>query len=164
MEHCLERLKAYFDEHAVRYEVQHHRVAYTAQRVADELGEKGRHVAKVVVAWIDGKMAMLVLPAPAHVDDERLAAWLGAKEVTHAHEDEFQHLFPDCEVGAMPPFGNLYHLPVYLDRSLADEPYLVFQAGSHRETMRIAATDYVRLVSPTVGEFVQPPRSVMAVG
>jgi Ala-tRNA(Pro) deacylase len=73
--------------------------------------------------------------------------------VRREREEEFKYLFPDCDVGAMPPFGNLYNVPVYLDRSLAEEPYMVFQAGSHHDTMRIAMADYLRLASPTVGDF-----------
>ena len=161
MENCLERLKTYFGEHGVPYEIQQHRTAFTAQKVADTLHEKGRYVAKVFIALVDGKLTMLVLPAPARVDYDRMKDWLGAQQVRAAHEDEFQHLFSDCEVGAMPPFGNLYHLPVYLDRSLADVPHLVFQAGSHRETMKIATADYLRLVSPTVGEFALHPHAAM---
>jgi Ala-tRNA(Pro) deacylase len=162
MGNCLERLQTYFGEHGVAYETQQHRTAFTAQRVADALHEKGRYVVKVFIAWVDGKLVMLVLPAPAHVDYDRVRDWLRAQEVRAAHEDEFEHLFPDCEVGAMPPFGNLYHLPVYLDRSLADVDHLVFQAGTHRETMKIAMADYLRLVSPAVGDFVLHPNTATA--
>jgi Ala-tRNA(Pro) deacylase len=162
MENCLERLKAYFGEHGVPYEIQQHRTAFTAQKVADALHEKGRFVAKVFIAWMDGKLAMLVLPAPAHVDYDRVRAWLGVQEVRAAHEDEFEHLFADCEVGAMPPFGNLYHLPVYLDRSLAEIDHLVFQAGTHRETMKVAMADYRQLVSPIIGDFALQPRAAMS--
>jgi Ala-tRNA(Pro) deacylase len=157
MDSCLERLKAYFGEHGVPYEIQQHRTVFTAQKVADVLHEKGRYVAKVFIAWVDGKLVMLVLPAPAHVDYDRVKERLGAKEVHAAHEEEFEHLFPDCEVGAMPPFGNMYHLPVHLDQSLSGLDHLVFQAGSHRETMKIAMADYLRLVSPTLGDFALHP-------
>jgi len=161
VENCLERLKAYFGEHGVQYEIQQHRTVFTAQKVADALHEKGRYVTKVFIALVDGKLAMLVLPAPAHVDYDRVREWLGAQEVRAAHEDEFEHLFPDCEVGAMPPFGNLYHLPVYLDRSLTEVSHLVFQAGSHRETMKVAMEDYRRLASPIIGDFALQPRAAV---
>jgi Ala-tRNA(Pro) deacylase len=150
---CFERLKYFFDENQVRYETQFHREVFTAQAVAAEIHEKGSHVAKVVMAWADGRPTMLVLPASAHVDFDLVRELLGADDVRREREEEFKYLFPDCEVGAMPPFGNLYNVPVYLDRSLAEQPYLVFQAGSHHETMRLAMADYLRLASPTVGEF-----------
>lgn len=151
---CIERLGSFFDDYGVKYEVQEHRDVFTMQEVAAELHEKGAHVAKVVIAWAEGKLIMLVLPAPAHVDFDRVKDMLGTKHVRPAREDEFKFLFPDCDVGAMPPFGNLYTIPVYIHRLLTEEPYLIFQAGSHRETMRMATTDYVRLAAPTVGDFV----------
>lgn len=155
MEKCLERLKFLLSENGIKYETQHHQEVYTTQEVAAELKEKGRHVAKVFIALADGKVTMLVLPAFGRVDFDRAKELLGAKFVRRAQEDEFKHVFPDCEVGAMPPFGNLYNVPVYLDRSLASMPYLVFQAGSHRDSMKIAMSDYLRAASPVVGDFIQ---------
>ena len=159
---CLERLKFFLDENGVKYEIQHHREVFTSQAVANELHEKGAHVAKVVIVWAAGKLVMLVLPAPTHVDFERVKAMLGTEHVRRAHEVEFKSVFPDCDVGAMPPFGNFYHLPVYIDHVLVEEPYLVFQAGSHRETMKVATTDYLRLVKPTPGDFALHARPVPA--
>lgn len=153
MEKCLERLKLYLSENGVAYEVQHHRDVFTSQKLAAELHEKGRHIGKVFMAWADGKFIMLVLPATRKVDLELARAALGANYVRLAREEEFRHLFADCDLGAMPPFGNLYGLPVYLDRSLTDMPYLVFEAGTHREAMRISMPDYVRLAAPVVREF-----------
>jgi len=153
METCCERLEQYLIDNRVYYEIQEHRAAFTIQEVAAALHEKGIHVAKVFVASADGQLIMLVLPAPAYVDLDRVKAMLNAKEVRRAREAEFAHLFPDCDVGAMPPFGNMYHLPVYLDGTLADQPYIVFQAGSHRKTIKIAMSDYWRLAAPTIGDF-----------
>jgi len=153
METCLNRLEQYFIEQRAYYEVQEHRQAFTIQEVAAALHEKGFHVAKVFMAWADGQLAMLVLPAPAQVDLERVKLLLHAQEVRRAHEAEFAHLFADCDVGAMPPLGHLYNLPIYLDRSLVEQPYLVFQAGSHRVTLKVAMSDYLRLAGPVIGDF-----------
>jgi Ala-tRNA(Pro) deacylase len=153
METCLARLEQYLTENRVYYEVQEHRQAFTIQEVAAALHEKGMHVAKVFIAWADGQLIMLVLPAPARVDLDRVRDMLGATEVRRAHEAEFARLFPDCDVGAMPPLGNLYDVPVYLDNTLADQSTLVFQAGSHRATLKIAMSDYWRLARPKTGDF-----------
>jgi Ala-tRNA(Pro) deacylase len=154
---CMEHLKKYLHDHGVVFEVQHHREVFTAQAVAAELHEKGAHVAKVVIGRADGRIVMLVVPAPARVDFERAARAMGAQFVRPAREDEFKSLFPDCEVGATPPFGNLYGVAVYLDQSLTLMPAFVFQAGSHRDTLRIALADYLRLATPKVGVFIQEP-------
>jgi Ala-tRNA(Pro) deacylase len=148
-----ERLEAYLREHGVRYEVTPHAEAYTAQEVAAAEHVSGRQFAKVVIADVDGKHVMLVLPAATRVDLVKLRAALGAKVARLAREEEFAPQFPDCEAGAMPPFGNLYNIPVYMDRSLTDQPRIVFNACSHRETVSIATADYHRLASPTVIEF-----------
>ena len=153
METCLARLEQYLTENRVYYEVQEHRQAFTIQEVAAALHEKGLHVAKVFMAWADGQLIMLVLPAPARVDLDRVRDMLGATEVRRAREAEFARLFPDCDVGAMPPLGNLYDVPVYLDDALADQSTLVFQAGSHRTTLKIAMSDYWRLARPKDGRF-----------
>jgi Ala-tRNA(Pro) deacylase len=138
----------------VYFEVQEHRQVYTMQEVAASLHEKGEHVAKVFIATVDGKPVMLVLPAPTQVDLDKVRALLKAKEARRAREFEFAQIFADCDVGAMPPFGNIYQVPVYFDRSLMDEPYIVFQAGTHHTTMKIAMTDYQRLASPVIGDFI----------
>jgi Ala-tRNA(Pro) deacylase len=99
---------------------------------------------------------LLVLPASLHVDLARLTAALGAKAIRLAHESEFVDTFPDCEVGAMPPFGNLYDLPVYVDRSLTTNEIVVFPAGTHTESMSVRFADYARLVEPVIVEFARP--------
>lgn len=150
---CLERLKFYLHENHVPFEVQHHPEAFTAQDVAASLHEAGAHVAKVVMGWVDGRIVMLVLPAPEHVDFERVEHLLHAQYARAAREEEFKHLFKDCEVGAMPPFGHLYGVPVYLDHALTLPAQIIFQAGSHRDTIKLATSDYLRLASPTVVSF-----------
>ena len=154
MEACVDRLKQYLTDNHVYFEVQEHRQAYTMQEVAASLHEKGEHVAKVFIASVDDKPIMLVLPAPLHVDLERVRKLLKATTARRAREFEFAQLFADCDVGAMPPFGNVYQVPVYIDRSLVEEPYIVFQAGTHHTTMKIAMSDYQRLVNPIVGDFI----------
>lgn len=150
---CRERLEAYLRARQVPFQVQHHPVAYTAQQVAASEHIPGRMVAKVVMVVADGRLVLLTLPAPARVDLARVAAMLGAREVRLAHEEEFAAAFPDCEVGAMPPFGNLYDLPVYADPSLAENQTIVFAAGTHTDTMSMAYSDFTRLVQPVVAPF-----------
>lgn len=151
-----ERLEKYFREQGVKSEVQSHPEVYTAQEVAAVEHIPGRLVAKVVIAIIDGQPTQLVLPAPFRVDLAKLRGAIGAKECRLAREEEFVTLFPDCEVGAMPPFGNLYNVPVIADRSLTEDPKIVFNAGTHRETMTVAYQDFARLVSPKMVEFAVP--------
>ncbi len=150
---CKERLEAYLREEKVPFEVQHHPVAYTAQQVAASEHIPGKMLAKTVMVIADGRMVMLALPAPYRVDLESAGAVLGAKEIHLAHEAEFGAAFPDCEVGAMPPFGNLYGVPVYVDRALAEDETIVFRAGTHTDTMSLKCADFARLVRPTVAEF-----------
>jgi Ala-tRNA(Pro) deacylase len=151
--HCKERLERYFHDAQVPFEEQEHRVAYTAQRVAAAEHVAGKFVAKVVVLIADGQPVMVTLPATMRVDLTRIAAMLRAKSVRLAEEDEFATIFPDCELGAMPPFGNFYGVPVYVDRALAEDEQIIFPAGTHTDTMSIAYADFARLVRPTVGAF-----------
>lgn len=155
---CLERLKFYLHENHVPFEVQHHREAYTAQDVAAALHEPGAHLAKVVMAWVDARIIMLVLPAPDHVDFQRVEQLLHARYARAAREEEFKHLFKDCEVGAMPPFGHLYGVPVYVEPTLTQPAEIILQAGTHRETLRLATADYLRLAAPTVVDFCVHPQ------
>ncbi len=154
MEACVDRMKQYLTDNHVYFEVQEHRQVYTMQEVAAALHEKGEHVAKVFIATVDGKPVMLVLPAPAQVDLDKVRVLLKAKEARRAREFEFAQLFADCDVGAMPPFGNIYQVPVYIDRSLMEESYIIFQAGTHHTTVKIAMSDYQRLANPVVGDFI----------
>ncbi len=152
---CREKLEAYLRQQGVAYEVQRHRQAFTAQEVAQAEHVPGRRVAKVVVIWADGRMAMLALPAPMKVDLEQVGAAIGAQQVRLAHEEELAVAFEDCEVGAMPPFGNLYDLPVYVDPALAENETIVIQAGTHTETISLRYEDFARLVQPRVVAFAR---------
>jgi len=149
----LKKLKDYLENNKVSYEVGYHQMAYTAQEIAATQHVPGKEMAKVVMVKADGKIVMLVLPASYRVETKKLKSALGCKKVGIIKEKEFQDLFPDCEVGAMPAFGNLYNLEVWVDKVLTENQSIVFQAGSHVETLRIKYEDYVRLVNPKVGDF-----------
>ena len=150
---CRERLQEYLVGNGVGFEIEQHRVTYTAQQLAAADHISGKRVAKVVVAMVDGEMVMLVLPASSQADLQRLKAELGAGEVRLAREEEFAAVFSDCDVGAMPPFGNLYGVPVYVDRDLIRAEEITFPAGSHTESMRIRYEDFEQLVEPKVMDF-----------
>jgi Ala-tRNA(Pro) deacylase len=150
---CREKLEAYLRENRVSFQVQHHARAFTAQEVAQREHVAGRLVAKVVILVADGKQAMLVLPAPVKVDLGRAARALGASEARLAHEHEFVAAFPDCEAGAMPPFGNLYDLPVWVERSLTADETIYFPVGTHADSMSLKYADFSRLVNPAVADF-----------
>ena len=152
---CKDDLEAYLRENKVAFQVQHHAVAYTAQEVAAAEHVPGGMLAKVVMLMGDGKLCMFVLPASAKVDLEKAAAVLGAKEARLAHEDEFADRFPGCEVGAMPPFGDLYGVPLYVDNSLAEDETIVFEAGTHTDTVSMKYADFARLAKPKVAEFAR---------
>jgi Ala-tRNA(Pro) deacylase len=148
-----ERLKRYLDEKHVPYEHHIHRTAYTAQQVAAEEHVPGRMVAKTVILANKDGYLMAVLPAPLHVDLGAMRALLGQPDARLATESEFGSLFPDSETGAMPPFGHLYGLPVYVDRSLARDDEIVFNAGTHRDTIRMRFEDFARLARPELADF-----------
>jgi Ala-tRNA(Pro) deacylase len=151
---CKERLQKHLREHKISFEAQTHPEAYTAQEVAAAQHVSGHQVAKVVMVWADQQMTMLVVPASGRVDLRGATELLGAKKVRLATEAEFSQHFPDCLVGAMPPFGNLYELPVYADRALADCDDIVFRVGTYTETMKIAYADFERLAQPQVGDLI----------
>jgi Ala-tRNA(Pro) deacylase len=147
---CRERLQDHLATNGVAFELEQHRVAYTAQDLAAAEHVSGKRVAKVVVVMAGGDPAMLVLPASSQVDLGRVAAEFGTEDIRLAKEDEFAGLFEDCEVGAMPPFGSLYSMPVWVDQSITKAPEITFPAGSHRESMRIRYSDFERLENPRV--------------
>jgi Ala-tRNA(Pro) deacylase len=149
----LKKLKDYLEKNGVSYEVGFHPEVFTAQEIAAAQHVRGKEMAKVVMVKADGKKLMLVLPASYQIDMKKLKKVLKCKKVSMAKEKDFEELFPDCEVGAMPPFGNLYNLEVWVDQVLTEDASIVFQAGNHIETVRIKYTDYARLVSPKVGDF-----------
>lgn len=156
---CRQRLEGYLRENGAPFEVQHHVRAITAQEVAATEHVPGKMFAKTVMVLPadEEKTVMLVLPAPYHVNPQKAAAALGVGEVHLAGEADFADSFPDCEVGAMPPFGNLYDVPVYVDRALAEDETIVFRAGTHTDTMSVSYADFERLVAPAVAEFADPP-------
>ncbi len=150
---CKERLERYFRENGVPFVALTHPPAFTAPEVAAVQHVPGKQVAKVVMVSAGGSLVMCVLPANAHISFRLLAGILNSTEARLAHEDEFSHIFSDCLLGAMPPFGNLYNIPVYLETSLTDDSELVFQAGTHTDAMRLRYSDYVRLVKPHIAQF-----------
>jgi Ala-tRNA(Pro) deacylase len=146
---CRETLETYFQRHDVPFEVQEHGLAFTAQKVAASEHVPGRMLAKVVMVFVGDGLTMLVMPAHFQVDLEATKAGFG-RDVRLASEAEFAPSFPDCEPGAMPPFGNLYGVPVYADEALARNEQIVFQAGTHTETMSVSYEAFDRLVQPIV--------------
>ena len=149
----LKKLKDYLEQNQVSYELGYHVRVYTAQEIAAAQHIPGKELAKVVMVKADGRMVMLVLPASYRVDTKKLKKVLKCKKLGISKEKDFEELFPDCEIGAMPPFGKLYHLEVWVDQVLTEDEFIVFQAGSHVETLRIKYSDYARLVNPKVGDF-----------
>lgn len=149
----VEKLKQYLDQNQVKYVCVTHSPAFTAQEIAASAHIPGRELAKTVMVELDGSMAMAVLPASFQVDLEALRSLAGAGEIALASENQFKNLFPGCEPGAMPPFGNLYDMAVYATESLAEDEEIAFNAGSHTELVRVAYADFARLVEPVVGRF-----------
>jgi len=158
---CKERLEAYLREKGVPYQNQHHVRAISAQEVAATEHVPGRMFAKTVIVTPDDEqsMVMLVLPAPSHVNPLKASAAMGVSEVHLADEERFADTFPDCEVGAMPPFGNLYDVPVYVDRALVEDETIVFRSGTHTDTMSVSYADFEKLVRPTVADIADPSGS-----
>ena len=147
-------LKTLLDENHIPYSAVPHTTTYTAQGTAATMKISGRELAKTVVLRAGDETILAVLPAAHHASLDKLSNLLG-KPVRLAMEQEFINLFPDCELGAMPPFGSLYHLPVYVDESLAADEEIFFNAGTHREAIRMRYEDFARLAKPTVGSFAR---------
>ncbi len=147
------KLKEFLDSHNIKYVTISHSPAYTAQAIAASAHVAGKDLAKTVMVKIDGKMAMAVLPASYQVDLELMKKAVGAGGVEIASEDEFKDLFPGCEVGAMPPFGNLFDMDVFAAKKLAEDEEIAFNAGSHTELIKLAYRDFEDLVKPTVVAF-----------
>lgn len=150
---ALASLMDYLDNHSIRYIVISHSPAYTAQGIAGLAHISGKELAKTVIVKLDGKLVMAVLPAMFHVNLEMLRKATRAKTVLLAEEEEFKDRFPECETGAMPPFGNLFGLPVFADDSLTKDKEIAFNAGSHRELVQMAWEDFRKLAEPTVIRF-----------
>jgi Ala-tRNA(Pro) deacylase len=148
------RLKSFLEENQIPYSVMTHTATYTAQGAAATMQMSGKELAKTVVLWAGEEIILAVLPAPNHVRLDMLATEL-RKPVRLATEQEFSSLFPDCELGAMPPLGSLYNLPVFVDESLAADEAIVFNAGTHRDAIRMLYDDFVRLTKPRVCSFAR---------
>jgi Ala-tRNA(Pro) deacylase len=161
MAECLERLTLYLNANHVHFELEPPQ-ASLAQRPAVERPETDAHRAKAVIARVDERLIMLVLPAREPVDFERVREMLHARSAGAAREAEFQDCFCDCEPGALPLFGHLYEVPVYLDPALLQSSEMTFPAGSRRVSVTLATADYLRLASPTVVEFALRPRALAA--
>jgi Ala-tRNA(Pro) deacylase len=147
------KLKAFLDQEGIKYVSIVHSPAYTAQEVAASAHITGRELAKTVIVELDGNMAMAVLPANRKIVLQDLREVTGCDEVKFAGEEQFQQKFPDCETGAMPPFGNLYGMEVYLAESLTQNEAIAFNAGSHTEVIKLAFRDFDRLVHPRIMSF-----------
>jgi Ala-tRNA(Pro) deacylase len=142
------RLREFLESNGVKYLTIPHRQAYTAMEVAESAHVPGREMAKTVIVDVDGRLAMAVLPATRHVNVEHLRRSVGAQHVGIAKEGEFRFDFPECEVGAMPPFGNLFNMEVLVDPKLAEDEEIAFNAGTHTEVVKMAYKDFDRLVHP----------------
>jgi Ala-tRNA(Pro) deacylase len=152
---CKERLEAYLREHQVPFQLQHHAQAFSAQKIAESEHIPGKMVAKTIIARADDNMISLVLPASSRADLNKVQTALGAREIRLAHEAEFAATFPDCAVGTMPPFGNLYGIPVYVEQSLTGQETIAFPVGTYTDTMSLRYADFERLVHPKVMTFAQ---------
>lgn len=152
----LTRLREYLDENGVPYEVRTHATAYTARGVADVEHISAIEMTKVVILRSGSEFLMALLPALYKVDVTQLRHVTGKPKLYLAAEQEFTGLFPECEPGAMPPFGNLYGLPVWVDEPLCQQQEIAFNAGTHTQTVHMAYADFARLVKPRVASFGKP--------
>ena len=146
----VKKLKKFLDSNDVKYVSISHSPAYDAQRIAASAHIPGKELAKTVIVRIDDKFAMAVLPASCRVHLGHLKTAVTASHVELASESEVESLFPDCERGAMPPFGNLYDMDVYVAEQLREDEKIAFSAGSHTELIRLAYKDFERLVTPKI--------------
>lgn len=147
------RVIDFLKKSGVKYKVSTHDEAFTAQQMAAIEHEPGRYVAKPVIVKADGEFLMCVLPAPCKIDLQALKKQLGAKSVELAEENEIGRIFEDCDLGAEPPFGNLYDLTTIIDKALKEDDHITFQASTHKKSIRMSMADYTRLVQPKVLEF-----------
>ena len=144
------RLKEFLDDQGIKYTTIRHSQAFTAQEIAHSVHISGKDIAKTVIVRVDGRLAMVVLPASDQVVFAFLQEIIGATDVELATEREFKDSFPGCEIGAMPPFGNLFDMDVYASGSLGEHEDIAFNAGNHTELVRMKYADYERLVRPKV--------------
>jgi Ala-tRNA(Pro) deacylase len=149
----VKKLKEFLDKQGIEYVTISHSKAYSAQKTAASAHISGKELAKTVMIKVDGKMAMAILPASFRVDFKLLKGAIGAKKVELAKEQEFKDMFPNCETGAMPPFGNLWNLHVYVAESLTENEEIAFCAGSHTELVRMKFGDYMKHVNPEIVKY-----------
>ena len=147
------KLKDFLDAHKVKYVTLRHSIAYPASEIAASAHVKGRNLAKTVIVRLDGKLAMAVLPSKFRVNLERLRVASRSGSAELSGEADFAREFPGCDEGAMPPFGNLYGMPVYVDPSLAEDEEIAFNACTHTEVIRMRYADWERFVHPSVASF-----------
>ncbi|EON93572.1 YbaK/prolyl-tRNA synthetase associated region [Marinobacter lipolyticus SM19] len=148
-----QKLREFLDSNAVSYRTEAHEPTVDASRTAQAAHVRGREFAKTVIVKADGRLFMTVLPSTDRVHVDQLKQALGARDLELADEDDINAAFPDCEIGAMPPFGNLYNMDVFVSEHLREDEHIVFNAGSHSEVMRMSYQDYDRLVHPQVLHF-----------
>lgn len=146
----LAKLMNYLDEHDKKYVVVKHSPAFTAQEVAASAHIPGKDMVKTVIVKVDGDMKMVVLPSTHNVDFDSIKETLGAGEVELASEDEFESMFPDCELGAMPPFGHLYDMQTLVAEALTKDEEIAFNAGTHKELVKMSYRDYEELAKPHI--------------
>ncbi len=149
----VKKMKKFLDEHGIKYVTFQHSPAYTAQEIAQSAHIPGKNLAKIVMLRVDDRLAMAVVPASHQVNLESLKDAANANMVELANEQEFKGMFPDCETGAMPPFGNLYDMSVFVSEALAEDEAIAFNAGTHTELVGLAYRDFERLVQPKLGNF-----------
>jgi Ala-tRNA(Pro) deacylase len=150
------RLKTILNQEHVKYLAVAHVPTYSAQYAASVMHVRGKDVAKTVVLRSGKNMLLAVLPASYQINLEKLSAVVGS-QVQLVEENECSRLFPDCEPGVFPPFGELYGLPVYLDKALSEDPEVILSAGTRSEAIRMSSTDFVRLVKPKIRSFAESP-------
>ncbi len=154
----LSTLRKFLDQNNIKYLVISHPVGYTAQDTAAQAHVPGKELAKTVMVFVDARLAMAVVPASSRLDLSKLKKHLGAEVVELASEPAFRDRFPDCEIGAMPPFGNLYGMDVFVDEILAFDKEIFFNAASHRELVRLSFADFRQLVKPVLTSLATPAR------
>ena len=148
-----QKLKTMLDERHIKYISINHSPAYTARETAASTFIPRREFAKTIIVDLDGEKVMVVLSASRHVNLDALVQVTKASQARLATEDEFKTLFPDCEIGAMPPFGSLYQLRVFVDRMVTEVDDVCFNAGTHQQILRMDSNDYLEIEKPVVGDF-----------
>jgi Ala-tRNA(Pro) deacylase len=149
------KLTKFLDDNGVKYVITRHSIAYTAQQIAESAHISGNEIAKTVIVKLDNTLAMAVLRGTDKVDVDLLRSAAGASKAELALESQFQGVFPGVDVGAMPPFGNLYDMAVYVDEGLTRDRRIAFNAGTHSELIQLDYADFERLVQPTIANFTQ---------